>query len=65
MDYLARAMRVEEVPLLKKQYEDQLVSDKQFWDEQEEERVRTQNVFFFLWGKLFIKAVNNFIISDK
>ena len=64
MDYLARAMRVEEVPLLKKQYEDQLVSDKQFWDEQEEERVRTQNVFF-LWGKLFIKAVNNFIISDK
>ena len=64
MDYLARAMRVEEVPLLKKQYEDQLESDKQFWDEQEEERVRTQNVFF-LWGKLFIKAVNNFIISDK
>lgn len=48
MDYLARAMRVEEVPLLKKQYEDQLVSDKQFWDEQEEERVRTQNVFFFV-----------------
>lgn len=39
MDYLARAMRVEEVPLLKKQYEDQLVSDKQFWDEQEEERI--------------------------
>lgn len=65
MDYLARAMRVEEVPLLKKQYEDQLVSDKQFWDEQEEERVRTQNVFFFLLGKFFIKAVNNFIISDK
>ncbi|XP_074614008.1 eukaryotic translation initiation factor 3 subunit A-like [Acropora palmata] len=39
MDYLARAMRVEEVPLLTKQYEDQLVSDKQFWDEQEEERI--------------------------
>ena len=48
MDYLARAMRVEEVPLLTKQYEDQLVSDKQFWDEQEEERVRTRNVFFFV-----------------
>ena len=39
MDYLARAMRVEEVPQLRKQYEDQLVLDKQFWEEQEDERV--------------------------
>lgn len=39
MDYLARAMRVEEIPLLKQQYEDHLVQDKQFWEEQEEERV--------------------------
>ena len=40
MDYFARAMRVEEIPSLKKQYEEQLVMDKQFWEEQEEERVR-------------------------
>lgn len=59
MDYLARAMRVEEVPLLKKQYEDQLVSDKQFWDEQEEERVRTQNVFFFV-REVFCKSGEQF-----
>ena len=39
MDYLARAMRVEEIPLLNKQYEEHLVLDKQFWEEQEEERV--------------------------
>ena len=32
-------MRVEEVPQLRKQYEDQLVLDKQFWEEQEDERV--------------------------
>ena len=43
MDYLARAMRVEEIPLLKKQYGDQLVLNKQFWEEQEEERVRNVN----------------------
>lgn len=40
MDYLARAMRVEEIPLLNKQYEEHLVLDKQFWEEQEEDRVR-------------------------
>ena len=40
MDYLARAMRVEEIPLLNKQYEEHLVLDKQFWEEQEDERVR-------------------------
>ena len=40
MDYLARAMRVEEIPLLNKQYEEHLVLDKQFWEEQEEERVK-------------------------
>ena len=39
MDYLARAMRVEEIPKLKQQYEEHLVQDKQFWEEQEEERV--------------------------
>ena len=32
-------MRVEEIPKLKQQYEEHLVQDKQFWEEQEEERV--------------------------
>lgn len=39
MDYLARAMRVEEIPKLKQQYEEHLVQDKKFWEDQEEERV--------------------------
>ena len=39
MDYLARAMRVEEIPKLKQQYEEHLVQDKQFWEDQEEDRV--------------------------
>ncbi|XP_078358114.1 eukaryotic translation initiation factor 3 subunit A-like isoform X2 [Oculina patagonica] len=39
MDYFARAKRVEEVPKLKQQYEEHLVQDKQFWEEQEEERI--------------------------
>ena len=39
MDYLARAMRVEEIPKLNQQYEEHLVQDKQFWEDQEEERV--------------------------
>jgi len=34
-------MRVEEIPKLKQQYEEHLVQDKQFWEEQEEERVMT------------------------
>ncbi|XP_073238688.1 eukaryotic translation initiation factor 3 subunit A-like isoform X4 [Porites lutea] len=39
MDYFVRAMRVEEIPLLNKQYEEHLVQDKEFWEEQEEERI--------------------------
>lgn len=39
MDYFARAKRVEEIPKLKQQYDEHLVQDKQFWEEQEEERV--------------------------
>lgn len=46
MDYFVRAMRVEEIPLLNKQYEEHLVQDKEFWEEQEEERVRSFEVFF-------------------
>ena len=45
VDYLARAMRLEEIPMLKKQYEDHLVTDKDFWEQQEKERVRTISFF--------------------
>nr|A7SK48.2 RecName: Full=Eukaryotic translation initiation factor 3 subunit A; Short=eIF3a; AltName: Full=Eukaryotic translation initiation factor 3 subunit 10 [Nematostella vectensis] len=40
VDYFARAMRMEEIPLLNKQYEEHLVADREFWENQEEERVR-------------------------
>ena len=48
VDYLARAMRLEEIPMLKKQYEDHLVTDKDFWEQQEKERVRTISFFKLL-----------------
>lgn len=56
MDYFARAMRVEEIPLLNKQYEEQLVLDKQFWEEQEQERVRSISVLFSQIKGLFIAS---------
>lgn len=56
MDYFARAMRVEEIPLLNKQYEEQLVLDKQFWEEQEQERVRSISVLFSQIEGLFIAS---------
>ena len=42
MDYLERAKRLVEIPLLEKQYEEQRVKDRQFHEEQEEEKVGTK-----------------------
>jgi hypothetical protein len=36
-------MRLEEVPHLKKQYEEHLVIDKEFWEAEEEKRVSSQD----------------------
>ncbi len=39
VDFFARAKRVEEIPLLVKQYEEQSVSDRKLWDEMEQQRI--------------------------
>lgn len=40
VDYLERAKRLEEIPLLQKSYDEFVEQDKEFWQHQEEERVR-------------------------
>lgn len=40
IDYFERAKRLEEIPLIKKAYEEQRVKDMELWELQEEERVR-------------------------
>jgi len=44
VDYFERAKRLAEIPLLQKQYEEQRVSDHQFHEEQEEERVSKRQI---------------------
>lgn len=44
VDYFERAKRLAEIPLLQKQYEEQRVSDRQFHEEQEEERVSKRQI---------------------
>ena len=39
IDYFERAKRLEEIPLIKKAYEEQRVQDMELWELQEEERV--------------------------
>ncbi|XP_038070964.1 eukaryotic translation initiation factor 3 subunit A-like [Patiria miniata] len=39
VDFAARARRVEELPLLVKQYEQQAVEDRKIWEEMEEQRI--------------------------
>lgn len=40
IDYFERAKCLEEIPLIKKAYEEQRVKDMELWELQEEERVR-------------------------
>uniref|UniRef100_A0A672GZI4 Eukaryotic translation initiation factor 3 subunit A n=1 Tax=Salarias fasciatus TaxID=181472 RepID=A0A672GZI4_SALFA len=42
IDYFERAKRLEEIPLIKKAYEEQRVKDMELWELQEEERVRRE-----------------------
>lgn len=42
IDYFERAKRLEEIPLIKKAYEEQRVKDMELWELQEEERVSGQ-----------------------
>ncbi|OCT69750.1 hypothetical protein XELAEV_18036674mg [Xenopus laevis] len=41
IDYFERAKRLEEIPLLKKAYDEQRISDMELWELQEEERIST------------------------
>ena len=43
IDYFERAKRLEEIPLIKKAYEEQRVKDMELWELQEEERVYNKN----------------------
>lgn len=43
IDYFERAKRLEEIPLIKKAYEEQRVKDMELWELQEEERVYKEN----------------------
>ena len=59
VDYFERAKREVEIPLLKKQYEEQKEKDRQFHEEFEEERVsRAVGV----WQHQFNATLDNFII---
>ncbi|KAH9508602.1 Eukaryotic translation initiation factor 3 subunit A [Bulinus truncatus] len=41
VDYLARAKRIEEIPLLQEQFEEDQKARKLFWEEQEKERIES------------------------
>lgn len=41
IDYFERAKRLEEIPLIKKAYEEQRIKDMELWELQEDDRVRT------------------------
>ncbi|XP_075071656.1 eukaryotic translation initiation factor 3 subunit A isoform X2 [Mixophyes fleayi] len=41
IDYFERAKRLEEIPLIKKAYEEQRISDMELWEQQEAERIDT------------------------
>ena len=46
MDYFERAKRLEEIPLLKAEYEKFKIKDKEWFEQQEKERVSDDNLFF-------------------
>lgn len=54
IDYFERAKRLEEIPLIKKAYEEQRIKDMELWELQEEERVSCFVIFFFKGKKIDI-----------
>ncbi|XP_010896391.1 eukaryotic translation initiation factor 3 subunit A isoform X1 [Esox lucius] len=44
IDYFERAKRLEEIPLIKKAYEEQRVKDMELWELQEEERISNMKI---------------------
>ncbi len=41
VDHFERAKKLEEIPLLMKQYEEFVVADKEFWDQEQDEKIKT------------------------
>lgn len=67
IDYFERAKRLEEIPLIKKAYEEQRIKDMELWELQEEERViiaycllRSNVIYFALWSmfQFFAEVLN-------
>lgn len=63
IDYFERAKRLEEIPLIKKAYEEQRIKDMELWELQEEERVRWKrnndllaHVIYNLWSRIQVFA---------
>ncbi|ELU00557.1 hypothetical protein CAPTEDRAFT_162196 [Capitella teleta] len=44
VDYLERAKRLEEIPLLQKEQEKKVEKDKEFWEQQEQERIKNMKL---------------------
>ncbi|KFM57471.1 Eukaryotic translation initiation factor 3 subunit A, partial [Stegodyphus mimosarum] len=40
VDHLERAKRIEEIPLLQKEYEEYQIKDREFWEQHEKERIK-------------------------
>lgn len=70
IDYFERAKRLEEIPLIKKAYEEQRIKDMELWELQEEERViiiycflhllELHVIYFALWSNFnFFAKVSN------
>lgn len=67
IDYFERAKRLEEIPLIKKAYEEQRIKDMELWELQEEERViiaycllHSNVIYFALWSMFkFFAEVSN------
>lgn len=51
IDHMARAKRSKEIPLLEKQYEEERVRSKEFWEQQEVARVSLHQVFTIIGFK--------------
>jgi hypothetical protein len=62
IDYFERAKRLEEIPLIKKAYEEQRVKDMELWELQEEERVRQ---YIYSESMPFVFNIHKAIVDGK
>lgn len=57
IDYFERAKRLEEIPLIKKAYEEQRIKDMELWELQEEERVCLIKIKKTDWKIVYIEYI--------